>query len=147
VTPGTRVGPYEIVAPIGAGGPPPFAENFVGELRRDRAEANMRTQVSDEAPPVFDRVVRLVSTAAHEYAPAISPDGKWVAYLSNARGGTTDVWVKFIAGGDPANLTANADIAVQSTDYINGLRRCRGCRGHTQLVAGWAPTRLCHANR
>ncbi len=77
-------------------------------------------QVSDEAPPVFDRVVRLVSTAAHEYAPAISPDGKWVAYLSNARG-PTDVWVKFIAGGDPANLTANAEIEVQSTDYVSGL--------------------------
>ena len=27
-------------------------------------------------------------------APAISPDGKWVAYLSNVRG-PTDVWVKF----------------------------------------------------
>ena len=79
-----------------------------------------RDKLPLSAPPVFDRVVRLVSTAAHEYAPAISPDGKWVAYLSNARG-PTDVWVKFIAGGDPANLTANADIAVQSTDYINGL--------------------------
>jgi eukaryotic-like serine/threonine-protein kinase len=72
------------------------------------------------APPRFDRIVRLVSTAAHEYAPAISPDGKWVAYLSNARG-PTDVWVKFIAGGDPANLTEKADITVQPTDYVNGL--------------------------
>jgi eukaryotic-like serine/threonine-protein kinase len=73
-----------------------------------------------EAPPVFDRIVRLVSTAAHEFSPMISPDGKWVAYLSNARG-PTDVWVKFIAGGDPANLTASAAIDVQSTDYISGL--------------------------
>ena len=58
-------------------------------------------------PPSFDRVVRIVATAAHEYGPALSPDGKWIAYLSNARG-PTDVWVKFIAGGDPANLTAGA---------------------------------------
>ena len=77
-------------------------------------------RVADDAPPVFDRLVRLVSTAAHEYAPTISPDGKWVAYLSNARG-PTDVWVKFIAGGDPANLTANAGIDIQSTDYVGGL--------------------------
>ena len=27
-----------------------------------------------------------------------------------------DVWVKFIAGGEPANLTASLDIVVQSND-------------------------------
>ncbi|MEO7157687.1 MAG: LpqB family beta-propeller domain-containing protein, partial [Vicinamibacterales bacterium] len=73
-----------------------------------------------EPPPVFDHVVRIVSTAAHEYSPALSPDGKWIAYLSNARG-PTDVWVKFIAGGDPANLTATNGMTVQSTDYVSGL--------------------------
>jgi len=75
---------------------------------------------SQEPPPAFDRMVRLVSTAAHEFGPAISPDGKWVAYLSNARG-PTDVWVKFLTGGDPVNLTANAGLAIQAVDYINGL--------------------------
>ena len=77
-------------------------------------------QQAGASAPVFDRVVRLVSTPAHEFSPAISPDGKWVAYLSNARG-PTDVWVKFIAGGDPANLTAASPIDVQVTDYIGGL--------------------------
>jgi Tol biopolymer transport system component len=77
-------------------------------------------QTATPAGPVFDRVVRLVSTPAHEFGPVISPDGKWVAYLSNARG-PTDVWVKFIAGGDPANLTANADIDVQANDFMGGL--------------------------
>ena len=72
------------------------------------------------APPVFDRVVRLVATPAHEFGPVISPDGKWVAYLSNARG-PTDVWIKFIAGSDPANLTATANILVQTNDYTGGL--------------------------
>jgi serine/threonine-protein kinase len=74
----------------------------------------------ETAAPVFDRVVRLVSTPAHEFSPAISPDGKWVAYLSDARG-PTDVWVKFLAGGDPANLTASAPITVQANEYIGGL--------------------------
>ena len=75
-----------------------------------------------EAPavPAFDRMIRLVSTAAHEFGPVISPDGKWVAYLSNARG-PTDVWVTFVAGGDPVNLTATTDLAVQTLDSIGGL--------------------------
>ena len=72
------------------------------------------------AAPTFDRVIRLVSTAAHEFGPVVSPDGKWVAYLSSARG-PTDVWVKFVAGGDPVNLTASADVIVQSQDAIGGL--------------------------
>ena len=69
---------------------------------------------------MFDRIVKLVSTPAYEFAPVISPDGKWVAYLSDARG-QTDVWVKFVAGGDPVNLTASSGIVVQSQDYISGL--------------------------
>ena len=48
------------------------------------------------------------------------PDAKWVAYLSNARG-PTDVWVKFIAGGDAINLTASAKVGVQSQAGISGL--------------------------
>ena len=74
-----------------------------------------------EPPPSFDRVARIVATAAHENSPVLSPDGKWIAYLSNARGGETDVWVKFIAGGDPANLTAGSGLIVQSNDFVNGL--------------------------
>ena len=78
-------------------------------------------QMGTPAPPIFDCVVRLVWTPDHEFSPVISPDGKWVAYLSNARG-PTDVWVKFIAGGgDPANLTATANFVVQANDYIGGL--------------------------
>ena len=78
------------------------------------------TRLASSDAPSFGRVIRIVSTAAHEFAPAISPDGKWIAYLSNARG-PTDVWVKFIAGGAAVNLTANAKIEVQSQDGIGGL--------------------------
>jgi Tol biopolymer transport system component/tRNA A-37 threonylcarbamoyl transferase component Bud32 len=97
---------------------------------------------SAEPPPTFGRMVRLVSTAAHEFGPAISPDGKWVAYLSDARG-PTDVWVKFIAGGDPVNLTASANIDVQAQDVINGLEvspdgtQIAFQEGTGQLGAAW----------
>ncbi len=81
-------------------------------------------RTNDVAAPLFDRVARVVSTAAHEYGAVISPDGKWIAYLSNA-GGSTNVWVKFLAGGDPANLTAgkfgSSKLTVQATDYVSGL--------------------------
>ena len=45
----------------------------------------MAARRSIEAPPPsFDRVARIVATAAHEHSPVLSPDGKWIAYLSNA---------------------------------------------------------------
>ena len=65
--------------------------------------------------------MRLTTGPAHESAPAISPDGKWVAYLSNARGGATDVWVKNVAGGDQVNLTAAANLSLQTQSDIGGL--------------------------
>jgi Tol biopolymer transport system component len=64
-----------------------------------------------DAAPTFSRVVRLTTGPAKEIGPAISPDGKWVAYLSNARG-PSDVWVKFTAGGDAVNLTASTNLDV-----------------------------------
>ena len=70
--------------------------------------------------PLFSRAHRLTTTPAHEFGPAVSPDGKWVAYLSDARG-PTDVWVKFTAGGDPANLTASAPLEIQVRSAIGGL--------------------------
>jgi serine/threonine protein kinase/Tol biopolymer transport system component len=82
-------------------------------------DARSGTADAGAAPPVFSRVVRLTSGPAREFAPAISPDGKWVAYLSNASG-RQDVWIKFIAGGDAANLTASAGLEVSMTAGVGG---------------------------
>jgi Periplasmic component of the Tol biopolymer transport system len=75
---------------------------------------------SQPVAPEYSRVVRLTSGPAREYAPAISPDGKWVAYLSDA-GGEPNVWVKFLAGGEPINLTAGSGLIVSSGSGIGGL--------------------------
>jgi eukaryotic-like serine/threonine-protein kinase len=80
----------------------------------------LRPAPGQEIQRSFSRVLRLTTTPAHEFGPAISPDGKWVAYLSDARG-PADVWVKFIAGGEPANLTASTDLDVQVRSAIGGL--------------------------
>jgi Tol biopolymer transport system component len=76
--------------------------------------------IEDVPGPSFSRIVRLTSGPAREWAPAISPDGKWVAYLSNARG-PTDVWVRFVAGGEPANLTASTGLEVTPGTGIGGI--------------------------
>ncbi len=70
--------------------------------------------------PAFEHVVRFVASPAHESSPVISPDGKWVAYLSNARG-PTDVWLKSVSGGDAVNLTSSVELQIQSSDGIGGL--------------------------
>ncbi len=80
----------------------------------------LRSLASRERPPFFSRVVRLTSGPQVEFGAAISPDGKWVAYLSNARG-PVDVWVKFVAGGEAANLTEKLGLDIQRQDVIGGL--------------------------
>ena len=52
--------------------------------------------------------------------PAISPDGKWIAYLSNARG-PTDVWVRFLSGGDPSTSRHQRTLDIQSRADLGGL--------------------------
>jgi Tol biopolymer transport system component len=69
----------------------------------------------------FTRVVKLVATEAIERSPVLSPDGKWLAYLSNI-GGRVNVWVQFLSGGAPINLTAGApDLFVSSLGEVGGL--------------------------
>jgi Tol biopolymer transport system component len=70
--------------------------------------------------PTFSRIVRLTSGPMREVAPVISPDGKWVAYLSDA-GGVGNVWVKFVAGGDAINLTAASGLDIGLGTGIGGL--------------------------
>jgi Tol biopolymer transport system component len=73
-----------------------------------------------EPKPRFSRLVRLTHGPAREAGPAISPDGKWVAYLSDARG-PIDVWVQFVSGGEPVNLTAASGLDLATTTGISGL--------------------------
>jgi Tol biopolymer transport system component len=64
-------------------------------------------------------VVALTGGTSREASPAISPDGKFVAYLASARG-RTDVWVKFVGGGPGVNLTAASGLEIQSHATIGG---------------------------
>ena len=77
-------------------------------------------QDSTPPSPDFARIVRLTTGPDREVGPAISPDGKWVAYVSD-REGSANIWVKFIAGGDASNLTAGSGLTISSGTGIGGL--------------------------
>jgi Tol biopolymer transport system component len=80
----------------------------------------LRPLLPRAAAPSFSRVVRLTSGPRQEFGAAISPDGKWVAYFSNARG-PVDVWVKFVAGGEAVNLTEKSGLYIPSRANVGGL--------------------------
>ncbi len=71
-------------------------------------------------PPEFRRVVRLTSGPDMEFGPAISPDGKWVAYLGDA-GGSIQIWVKFLTGRAATALTLNSGLELPTRSSIGGL--------------------------
>ncbi|MCI0620855.1 MAG: winged helix-turn-helix domain-containing protein [Acidobacteria bacterium] len=59
---------------------------------------------SSTTPPPPRTLVRLTFDAGLQSEPTWSPDGRWIAYSSD-RGGNFDIWVKPVAGGDPAQVT------------------------------------------
>ena len=72
------------------------------------------------AEPPLSRMVQITSGPEREFGPVISPDGKWVAYLSDA-GGSQNVWVRFVAGGEAVNLTPTGELDVSISGAIGGL--------------------------
>jgi TolB protein len=70
--------------------------------------------------PRLSRTVRLTNTPAREFGPAISPDGKWVAYYSDARG-PTDIWVTYVDSGATLNLTSSLGMRLPARTNIGGL--------------------------
>lgn len=59
------------------------------------------------------RPTRLTSSSSREYAPSISPDGRWVAYVTWADSTEGQLFKSPIGGGAPIQLTRDA------ADYAN----------------------------
>ncbi len=60
------------------------------------------------AEPASAVAVRLLTYSGHDTAPAVSPDGKTIAFTSD-RDGRPRIWLKQLKGGSEAALTAGPD--------------------------------------
>lgn len=54
-----------------------------------------------------ETIARLTTNIADDWAPALSPDGQWLAYVSNY-GGQADIYLMPAAGGAATQLTTHA---------------------------------------
>jgi eukaryotic-like serine/threonine-protein kinase len=61
-------------------------------------------------PPPQPPALRALTFSGQDYSPAASPDGRVIAFVSE-RDGTPRIWLKQIAGGSEAPLTAGPDTA------------------------------------
>ncbi len=77
-----------------------------------------RNEQAPVRPSIRTSVV--VPASARPIAPAISPDGKWVAYVGLGDG-RPDLFTQFINGGAPVNLTLEADMPVQNRTIVGGI--------------------------
>ena len=70
-------------------------------------------------PPAL---VRVSPDDGHSYSqPAISPDGGFVAYVSD-RSGTDQLWLQQVGGGDPIQLTHSNDAVAFPNFFPDGKR-------------------------
>ncbi|MGQ0736221.1 MAG: LpqB family beta-propeller domain-containing protein [Acidobacteriota bacterium] len=74
---------------------------------------------TDSGPAVV-RVSTVVPASARPVAPAIGPDGKWVAYIGLA-GASPSLFVQFLNGGPPVSLTEGLDLPLQTRTIVGGI--------------------------
>ena len=77
------------------------------------------TPPSDAVPQVL-HVTTVVPASARPIAPAISPDGKWVTYIGLA-GGAANLYVQYLNGEAPVNLTDGLDLPLQTRTVVGGI--------------------------
>jgi serine/threonine protein kinase len=70
-----------------------------------------RPGATESAPvPLFLQHTRLTSASGFESDPALSPDGKWLLYVSSAAG-NADIYMQSVSGQTAINLTQNSPVA------------------------------------
>lgn len=63
--------------------------------------------VIDRAPRHAPVLTRMTSDEGLTTDPAVSPDGKYLAYASDRGGETLDIWIQPLAGGEAVRLTTH----------------------------------------
>ncbi len=82
---------------------------------RDRA-----TPAVASAVPRLSPAIKITNTPVAEFGPAISPDGKWVAYYA-LNGGRSDLMVKFLDSGSTLNLTGSLNLELPTRAGQGGV--------------------------
>ena len=108
------------------------ADTLVFVSEDDLWAADLRTASAPadsggETPILAARLTSVASAGARAAHPAISPDGRWVAYTCDAGGarGEDDLWIVPVAGGRSRRLTFEGVRAEPHTE------RCMAVRGWT----------------
>lgn len=77
------------------------------------------TPPADTGPQVL-HVTTVVPASSRPIAPAVAPDGKWVAYVGVA-GGDANLYVQYLNGEPPVNLTRGLDLPLQTRSVVGGI--------------------------
>jgi Tol biopolymer transport system component len=91
------------------------------------------------------RIVRLIRDSAAAFDPAVSADGRMLAYASD-QSGNVDIWVRALGTGDPRRLTsdqgidASPDFSPDATQIV--FRSERNGGGVYLIPAAGGPERL-----
>ncbi|MEO5894460.1 MAG: protein kinase, partial [Vicinamibacterales bacterium] len=121
--PRTRLNGWPVIALAGIGAAALLTRAMLKETTNESAFA-LRASV-------------VVPASAVPISPALSPDGKWVAYIGLA-GADPDVFVQFLNGGVPVNLTRPHNVPVQRRTIVGRLDIAPD--GNSILVPGpWQP--------
>ena len=110
-------------APAGAGGGPSrwVVWGSLATALLAAALAGVAWTSRPEAPgPMVLDTQTLVTTSMRPIAPAIAPDGKWIAYVSTA-GERPSLLVQFLSGGPPVNLTRDTNLPIQNRSIVGGI--------------------------
>jgi Tol biopolymer transport system component len=111
------------------------AAAFAGGLLLGAAAAGLAAKALLPKAPELP-TVRWLTYSGRDASPAASPDGKTIAFASR-RDGTSRIWLKQLATGDEAALTAGTDASPRfSPDGATVLFRREGSDGPSLWVVG-----------